>query len=264
MSTKDDLSTLLGFLSIFCWLLVLGPQIYRNFKSSNADSLSPYLLLLWLTGDTMNTIGVFLTNQLLFQKISCILFLTMDFLAISQKLYYAITLHAVHLLGLLIRSFFTSAIYSIAPIYMISETTCASAEVIEPLYLYNDNYSYYNDKDVKHNDIGLILGAISSVIYFLSRGPQILKIYNEKQTSLPRNMFVFAILGNLCYSSSLIIKHSDSIESLKIAGPWLAGSIGVMSLDFILLYLVNKYNDDNKIHYIVNTTSDIEYDSTSP
>ena len=84
---RDIASFYIGLLSVFCWVMCIVPQFAINCKNSSRSKLSPYLFLNWLIGDIFNLSGSLLTNQLLFQKISCCFFVTIDILNIGQYIY---------------------------------------------------------------------------------------------------------------------------------------------------------------------------------
>lgn len=44
----DILSGISGSVSLACWLFVLAPQLYENYKSKSADGISLAFLLVWL------------------------------------------------------------------------------------------------------------------------------------------------------------------------------------------------------------------------
>lgn len=242
-SSAEKISTSLGFLSIGCWLLVMTPQLYRNCKKGSAEDVSTYLLLFWLLGDTMNTIGIFLTNQLLFQKISCILFITVDVLALSQKLYYYTSNNIVDS----IRTIITITL----PLYLLETVPCVDASPIKDLStsesFESSEFCWCCSHEIVHDSSGVVLGYLASMIYICSRFPQILKLRTEKKTNLPASMFMCAILGNITYISSILI-NTTNVNVLITVAPWLLCSICVMTLDCVILYHVKLYYIDNRIH----------------
>jgi uncharacterized protein with PQ loop repeat len=260
-TTQEQISTILGFMSIGCWICVMIPQLYRNYKNGSAGDVSIYLILLWFIGDSMNGIGVFLTNQLLFQKISAILFITVDILALSQKLYY-FTFNNIVLL-------FKDILVTLIPMFILENIPCVyslESIVISGIGsgigsgiengLENGIESGLDNcgNNTIHSDIGLILGYIASFIYIFSRIPQIIKLRTEKKTTLPVSMFMFAILGNLTYSSSILVRTEGygKESNLFDVAPWLFSSIITMILDIIILYHVYLYTEveyaDTRIH----------------
>lgn len=65
--TPQLLSTLLGYLSIACWIIAQAPQIVENYFQQSCDGLALPFLLNWLCGDITNVIGCILTDQKEFQ-----------------------------------------------------------------------------------------------------------------------------------------------------------------------------------------------------
>ncbi|KAI9306290.1 PQ loop repeat-domain-containing protein [Cunninghamella echinulata] len=85
---QECLSLLLGYLSIFCWLNAQMPQVIKNYKLGDADSLSFSFLTVWLIGDVANFIGCIATNQLPFQLYLSIYFIIIDTILCLQWIYY--------------------------------------------------------------------------------------------------------------------------------------------------------------------------------
>ena len=62
-------SSVIGYISVGFWILALMPQLYKNYKNKEADSLSVYFVLAWCLGDLTNLVGCILTHQLVFQTL---------------------------------------------------------------------------------------------------------------------------------------------------------------------------------------------------
>ncbi|KAI8084455.1 PQ loop repeat-domain-containing protein [Halteromyces radiatus] len=85
---QECISLLLGYLSIFCWLNAQMPQVIKNYRLGDAESLSFSFLTVWLTGDIANFIGCIATHQLPFQLYLSIYFIIIDTILCFQYLYY--------------------------------------------------------------------------------------------------------------------------------------------------------------------------------
>eukprot|EP00762_Andalucia_godoyi_P002019 ANDGO_02523.mRNA.1 Lysosomal amino acid transporter 1 len=81
-------SVFMGLASIGCWLVAQIPQVAEVFRTRDASGLSPKFIAAWFIGDSCNLIGTFLTNQLATQKWTAVYFLSMDFVLVSQWLFY--------------------------------------------------------------------------------------------------------------------------------------------------------------------------------
>lgn len=75
--------------------------------------------------------------------------------------------------------------------------------------------------------------------------PQIFKNRQTKCEGLSLALFVFAVVGNLTYVASILIKshaHDYVIENLS----WLVGSMGTVFLDFIVLGQFITYREERE------------------
>ncbi|CAA7027567.1 unnamed protein product [Microthlaspi erraticum] len=100
-------------------------------------------------------------------------------------------------------------------------------------------------------EIGLLLGWGMAAIYMGGRLPQI--FLNKKRghvEGLNPLMFFFALLGNITYVASILLK---SVEWINIAPnlPWLVDAGGCVVLDFLILlqfyYFRDKDSDKKKL-----------------
>ena len=87
-STPEKLSVLLGLVNILLWIPAFYPQFLNNYRTKQAESLSPFFLLIWLVGDISNLLGCIFTHQFPTQLITAIYFICSDALILSQVLYY--------------------------------------------------------------------------------------------------------------------------------------------------------------------------------
>ncbi len=55
----------MGLISTVIWIIFAIPQIVENYRKGIPDqAVSPFLLLFFIVGDTLNLIGCLLTHQL--------------------------------------------------------------------------------------------------------------------------------------------------------------------------------------------------------
>jgi uncharacterized protein with PQ loop repeat len=95
--------------------------------------------------------------------------------------------------------------------------------------------------------IGRIFAWICTTLYLLSRIPQLLK--NRRRQSvegLAITLFLFAVLGNLTYSLSILTHPGQTAESLLEALPYLIGSAGTLVFDFSIFCQFLWYRKSNK------------------
>ncbi|VDN22914.1 unnamed protein product [Gongylonema pulchrum] len=79
---------IIGFISLFLWLLPLIPQLVQNYRTKRCDGLSIYFLFFWIIGDSCNMAGAMLTNQQPIQKIIGVYYVMQDLVILSQYFYY--------------------------------------------------------------------------------------------------------------------------------------------------------------------------------
>ncbi|ORX56306.1 hypothetical protein DM01DRAFT_1320506 [Hesseltinella vesiculosa] len=83
--------------------------------------------------------------------------------------------------------------------------------------------------------IGFIFAWICTTLYLMSRIPQIVKNYHRHSVDgLSPSLFIFAVLGNLTYSTSILIHPGQTAASLMDAFPYLLGSAGTLMFDFTI------------------------------
>ncbi|KIM62180.1 hypothetical protein SCLCIDRAFT_1215532 [Scleroderma citrinum Foug A] len=83
-----NLSELLGYTSIACWLGAQFPQILENIKQQSCEGLALPFLFNWMLGDASNLIGCLLTQQLPFQTYLAIYYCCVDCCLLCQFFYY--------------------------------------------------------------------------------------------------------------------------------------------------------------------------------
>ena len=88
-SVRDYIAFGIGMSSIGFWIICQLPQLVSNCKSKSVAALSVWFLLQWFAGDAMNLVGCYLTNQLITQKATALLYICMDCIVIVQYLYYS-------------------------------------------------------------------------------------------------------------------------------------------------------------------------------
>lgn len=92
---------------------------------------------------------------------------------------------------------------------------------------------------------GQIAGWASALLYLSSRIPQIFKNRETKCEGLSLALFVFAVVGNVTYVASILIKDLSRdyvIENLS----WLIGSSGTVFLDFVVLGQFIVYREERE------------------
>lgn len=205
------ITEILSTVSMLCWVCSIVPQFVINCINQKRSELSPYLFLYWLLGDLLNLTGSILTNQLPFQIVSCVFFVMMDILSISQYIHFSRV--------------------------RVSPAVFLLVNPVEAFMIPDDpNEGHYINNE-RTNDIGLFCGTLAGIMYIFSRITQLIKIRKTKSVeNLLMSMFIFAIGGNMTYILTLFLKNA-AMNAL----PWIICSFIVMILDFIILYHFYEY-----------------------
>jgi uncharacterized protein with PQ loop repeat len=261
----------LSWASTSCWIVALFPQLWHNYKTKSVHGLSPYLLLLWLLGDSCNLIGCILLNQLPFQTYLSCYFVFNDIMLDFQYLYYnyknpiskysqlAVDESSFELISddnylstgenedTSATSFMKS---NLSKSQIITTTTAllsispASAYPLSKLLL-NDNNNKITpvnfDTQKSTETVGLIFAWLCTVIYCSSRLPQLYHNFIRKSVDgISPLLFTFAILANLTYALSILysdvpigISYKEFIYNEM---PYLLGSLGTVFFDGIYFW----------------------------
>ncbi|KAI9302953.1 PQ loop repeat-domain-containing protein [Cunninghamella echinulata] len=98
--------------------------------------------------------------------------------------------------------------------------------------------------------IGRIFAWICTCLYLMSRIPQIRKnIKRQSVEGLAPSLFVFAALGNLTYSASILLHPGQTRESLMEAIPYLIGSAGTLTFDAAIFIQFLWYSRKKAHHH---------------
>lgn len=235
---NERASFYVGMTSLLFWVLCQLPQFVTNYYNQSADALAPLLLAQWLVADTLNLLGALLTHQLVFQRISAGLFVSMHLIMIGQKVYYS-----GKKLTTVSSSSRTQPLLFIAMLVMIvclPQRVDASGKpnIMVELSLIE---SCESEMEIPRSNmmVGNVLGWIASFFYVGSRLPQILKNRQRRSTDgISKSMFLCAVLGNLTYSSGILLRSSHLERSI----PWLLASLACMCLDLVIVSQVWFYD----------------------
>ena len=86
---SEALSTLLGSISLACWVVLLLPQIVENYANRSASAVSLPFLLLWSAGDICNLIGAVWAGVVVNTVIAVgVYWCVTDSVVVGQWLYY--------------------------------------------------------------------------------------------------------------------------------------------------------------------------------
>ncbi|XP_056398017.1 lysosomal amino acid transporter 1 homolog [Hyla sarda] len=238
---RDLASIYLGLFSIFCFVAASFPQYYQSCKTGNMDrALSIWFLLGWLAGDSCNFVGAFLSHQLPIQTYTAVYYVLADIFMLSLYMYYkyrnrgpsaALSINALCGFALFGSAAFLSGS---APAAGDVSTVVSARRLLSAEDSHSEPFS-------TQEIIGFTIGSVSSMFYLCSRLPQIVTNFRRRSTEgLALSLFFMVILGNLTYGLSVLLKNPDRDQSeadyIEHHLPWLIGSLGVMSLDLVIIF----------------------------
>ncbi|KAM9244190.1 lysosomal amino acid transporter 1 homolog isoform 1-T2 [Dugong dugon] len=235
----DEASVGLGLISILCFAASTFPQYIKACRAGNMDqALSLWFLLGWLSGDSCNLIGSFLANQLPLQTYTAVYYVIADLLMLTLYFHYKYKKRASLLsapinaaLLLILGTAFST------PLLSRPDPVAAAREVFRGRTLLSVEPG--NKPFTQQEIIGFVIGSVSSVLYLLSRLPQIHTNFLRKSTQgISYSLFALVILGNTLYGLSVLLKNPEVGQSegsyLLHHLPWLVGSLGMLLLDSII------------------------------
>ncbi|XP_035200435.1 lysosomal amino acid transporter 1 homolog isoform X2 [Oxyura jamaicensis] len=255
---RDIASVVLGLVSICCFAAASFPQFYQACKTGIMDqALSIYFLLGWLGGDLLNLIGSFLANQLPLQVYTAVYYVLADLVMLSLYCYYkaknrgrgfVAPINVACLFCLL-------GAASAVPLLGRAPGLASDAAAFRGRSLLSAGPEEPESKPFTRNEIvGFAIGSVSSVLYLCSRLPQIYTNYQRKSTAgVSYSLFALVMLGNLLYGASVLLKNPEPGQSegdyVLHHLPWLIGSLGVLSLDVVVSFLLRGFlrNGDTRL-----------------
>ncbi|KZV88932.1 PQ-loop-domain-containing protein [Exidia glandulosa HHB12029] len=255
-------SSVLGWVSIACWVIVYSPQILENYTLKSGEGLSVLFVVIWLLGDLFNLLGAILAGLLATVIILAAYYTLCDVILLFQIYYYRAA-HPVHRIspvpipGVVLSTEHgeTSPLLSptLPPADSLKqpEHTPVARRVVMYIaalgFVVGTGFAaWWLFPTTKHHgdETGSgkvvfeirsqVLGWTSAALYLGSRIPQIVKNRETKCEGLSLALFIFAIAGNVTYVAS-ILAASLARDHLIANASWLAGSGGTVFLDFIVL-----------------------------
>ncbi|KAI9480603.1 MAG: PQ loop repeat-domain-containing protein [Benjaminiella poitrasii] len=255
-------SSIAGYLSILCWLIVFTPQLWENYRRKSGDGLSMTFLVIWLAGDVFNLIGVIMQGLLVTMFVLALYYTIADMGLIWQVIYYK--QQKIKMLSI------DQASEEEEEISLISEEPTTSYSTTTSSFISSQEnrtqmfnilsglsiilvtvvscYTYYtvhHDSAAGHLEwFPQLMGWASAVLYVGSRIPQIVKNWRNKSTEgLSFGMFLCAVMGNCLFTLSIFLK-STSPSYILMNLSWIVGSCGTLVFDFIIFIQFFFYEKD--------------------
>ncbi|KAJ6559111.1 PQ loop repeat-domain-containing protein [Mycena vulgaris] len=248
LAESADFSSMLGWVSIACWIVVYSPQIYENYSRQSGDGLSVIFVIIWLLGDLCNLIGAGLANLLPTVILIAIYYSLCDITLMFQIYFYrwkrgrsakppqeetpllpgnnnaTENSQSKASTVVLILRYAAALIFVFATGVLAWWISSNAQKTEEPPKQPTATVQWTVQ----------ILGWTSAVLYLGARVPQIAKNVQTRCEGLSPALFFFAIVGNLSYSLSIIAKSVER-DYLITNASWLAGSALTVFLDLIVL-----------------------------
>ncbi|KAJ3822861.1 PQ loop repeat-domain-containing protein [Lentinula raphanica] len=247
-SFNDALSSILGWVSIACWIVVYSPQIYENYSLQSGEGLSLIFVYVWLLGDITNMTGAILAGLLPTVIILGVYYTLCDLILLFQVYYYRWKARKNS-----VTEGETTPLLNTVNNHQNKDEPLSSTQktviryvgallfvvIIGVLAWWISSNIEIPEKPPKHRSSSLtwavqILGWTSAICYLGSRIPQIIKNFGTRCEGLAPALFFFSILGNATYSLSICVKSMER-EYLITNASWLAGSALTIFLDLVVL-----------------------------
>ncbi|KAI8366431.1 hypothetical protein EDC96DRAFT_508060 [Choanephora cucurbitarum] len=278
-------SSVAGYLSILCWLIVFTPQLWENYRRKSGDGLSMTFLVIWLAGDVFNLLGVIMQDLLVTMFVLALYYTVADMALIWQVIYYrrtrkqhskqlaladeeALSQNQQETSGLLNHTqpvdYDTSSPKhhqrnntkddSTSALNLISTISVLAVTVFSCYAYYRAHWhNHHGDQGElnRFNWLPQLMGWSSAVLYVGSRVPQILKNWRNKSTEgLSFGMFLCAVMGNVFFTSSIFLK-STQLDYIIVNLSWIVGSCGTLLFDFVIFLQFFAYDNDRKDKIVV-------------
>ncbi|CAO1614403.1 unnamed protein product [Jaminaea pallidilutea] len=268
--TRDEWSSVVGWISIACWVIVYSPQLKENYDRKSGEGLSIAFVVIWLAGDALNLIGAW-RQELLWTMIILAGYYTLCDIALIFQYYYYRKWQDYYHPALESSSQQPSETTPLVPTNSNSDQNkgaegdstwkqevlryLGAAGVVVATGVGAWAIQRYFGSDSDDNNSGQkpegpgwrwdaqIYGWLSAVLYLMSRVPQIFKNRQTKCEGLSLALFLFAVAGNVTYVASILIKSMEQ-EYLVESASWLVGSVGTVFLDFVVLGQFVAYREE--------------------
>ncbi|KAA1083036.1 hypothetical protein PGT21_023561 [Puccinia graminis f. sp. tritici] len=87
-TSSESVSSLMGWISFACWLLVYTPQIYENYVYKSGEGVSISFVVIWMIGDLTNLFGAVKQHLLQTMIILSIYYTLCDLVLLLQIFHY--------------------------------------------------------------------------------------------------------------------------------------------------------------------------------
>ncbi|GBE85058.1 Probable vacuolar amino acid transporter [Sparassis crispa] len=253
---NQNLSSVLGWVSIACWLVVYSPQIIENYQLKSGEGLSVPFVVIWLAGDLCSLTGSVLAGLLPNIIILSAYYAVCDSILLFQIYYYRRTNPALSKGSLLIPDEPpVSSEYPDESIPLLdSQGEKANPPMVREVIKYAgalvfvsavgvvawtvDEYFHKGASSSKPDEVlewkSQALGWASAAMFLGARIPQIVKNVSTRCAGLSPFLFVYSITGNTTYFLAILAASMD-MKHLIANASWIAGSTLTVFLDVFVL-----------------------------
>lgn len=273
----SHVSAFFSWVSLASWMCAQLPQIHANYRSKSAVGISPSFLLLWFMGDFLSFTSCVLSDVVLkFQVYLSLFFICNDVtLCYQYYYYYSVYPHRSALApalpqpdGVRVARDYDAHVTDSIRIHPTPPEADKHKPIVEYLSSSGSPTGSYSSTDAKklalgavaaaglpvaraaststavalHQALGLVLAWMCTVVYILSRCPQLYKNYRRKSVEgISALLFGLALLGNLTYTLSILTScafvagDSRQVFLLKEL-PYILGSSGTIVFDVAYFY----------------------------
>jgi len=246
----DSLSSIFGWISLACWIVVYSPQIAENYKRKSGQGLSVSFVVTWLLGDLCSLVGALWARLLPTVIMLAAYYSICDTVLLFQIYYYRWANPQ------LVEEEETNASEETPLIH--DEEGATPSEKQTPLALSFiryvtallfvfatgvaawalDNAAHGGQHRERPEEVfewkSQVLGWTSAILFLSARIPQILKNFKSRCDGLSPALFLFSISGNSTYAISICLASMEPRYLLANAS-WLAGSALTVFLDLFVL-----------------------------
>ena len=250
MEIGETLSIVFGVLSNGLWLFVFIPTLILNYRKGSSEALSFSLLFCLIVGDIFSILSAKAKDLGLVIIYSAVYHIILDFIVVSQILYYRMAnleseLERVLLLDdttdieMMYKRYIPSLCYltrneGIMVVSMILTTIGIKIGLMYSLY------------------IAEIVAWCATLIFIIARIPQIYLNWKRRSTEgLSMLSFIIINVANMCFLISILVVLTDLkqdeyngyiIENVQ----WIIGCTCTIVFDAIIFYQFKLYNQRNQ------------------
>ncbi|KAL4246632.1 hypothetical protein ABKN59_008136 [Abortiporus biennis] len=243
---NESLSSILGWMSISCWIVVYSPQIYENYRLKSGEALANLLPTIIILSSYYTACDLILLAQIYYYrwvnfKRASLTPIVSDVDIPSASEETPLLLGENSKAELKQTSMLNNYIKYIALVSFVLLTGVVAWAV--------DEHMRGGQRRTDPEEIvewrSQLLGWTSAVMFLGARVPQIMKNLSTRCEGLSPALFIFSIAGNTTYVLSILAASLD-YHHIVANGAWLAGSGLTVFLDLFVLFQFFHYQREDR------------------